>query len=157
MEVVINSPIGNIRIVESENILFELGFTSEKTTDIPDSEFLKSVVKQVNEYFNKEREEFDLTLAPEGTPFQQKVWEELFKVPYGTTITYQELANRLGDPKSIRAAASANGKNPIAIMIPCHRVIGSSGEMTGYAGGIERKKALLKLEGADVMNQMDIF
>ena len=81
----------------------------------------------------------------------------MLRIPYGETISYLELANRLGDPKSIRAAASANGRNPIAIVVPCHRVIGTDGSMTGYAGGLERKRALLTLEGAEVMSQMSIF
>ena len=129
----------------------------DEVTEFPEHEFLKSVQKQIEEYFSNQRKEFDLALDPVGTAFQQKVWRELLEIPFGTTISYQELAHRLGDPKSIRAAASANGKNPIAIIVPCHRVIGSGGEMTGYAGGIQRKKALLKLEGADVMNQLDLF
>lgn len=157
MEVIISSPLGNIRIVESDKKLVELEFTTDNTTDLPKNEFLMSVANQINAYFNHQLKEFDLELAPSGTAFQQKVWDELLEIPYGTTISYLELAHRLGDPKSIRAAASANGKNPIAIIIPCHRVIGSSGEMTGYAGGIERKKALLKLERASVMDQLDLF
>ena len=90
--------------------------------------------------------EFDLPLSPEGTGFQQKVWAELLKIPYGETITYMDMAVRLGDPKCIRAAGTANGKNPIAIIIPCHRVIGAGNKLTGYAGGIWRKKLLLELE-----------
>ncbi|MEN8249895.1 MAG: methylated-DNA--[protein]-cysteine S-methyltransferase [Bacteroidota bacterium] len=157
MEVIINSPLGNIRIVESENRIIELSFSKKKTKQLPDNDFLKSASIQLNEYFSGKRKEFELEMAPKGTDFQQKVWDELLKIPYGVTISYLELANRLGDPKTIRAAAGANGKNPIGIIIPCHRVIGSHGEMTGYAGGIEKKKALLKLEGASVMNQLEMF
>jgi len=89
---------------------------------------------------------FDLPLSPEGTEFQQKVWAELLKIPYGETITYMDLAVRLGDAKVIRAAGTANGRNPIAILIPCHRVIGAGNKLTGYAGGIWRKKILLEIE-----------
>ena len=107
--------------------------------------------------FPTKRNDFSFILSPTGTDFQLKVWEELQRIPFGQTISYLELANRLGDPKCIRAAATANGKNPLAIAIPCHRVIGSDGSMTGYASGIEKKKALLKLEGAAVMNQLNMF
>jgi methylated-DNA-[protein]-cysteine S-methyltransferase len=104
------------------------------------------VKKQFEEYFNGTRKTFDIPLSPEGTEFQKKVWTELLNIPYGETTTYQQMANKLGDPKVIRAAASANGKNPISIVIPCHRVIGSDGSLTGYAGGLHRKKWLLEHE-----------
>ena len=107
---------------------------------------LLSAVTQLKEYFNKTRTHFQLKLNPEGTDFQKKVWRQLETIPFGKTTSYQRLANKLGDPKAIRAAASANGKNPIAIVIPCHRVIGSDGSLTGYAGGLHRKKWLLEHE-----------
>jgi methylated-DNA-[protein]-cysteine S-methyltransferase len=157
MEVVIESPLGNIRLIEKDDHLVELVFTEDPLTTAPENDLLKDAISQIDEYFSSKRQEFDLPIEPVGTEFQLKVWHELINIPYSTTISYQEVANRLGDPKSIRAGASANGKNPIAIIIPCHRVIGSHGEMTGYAGGIQRKKDLLSLEGADVMNQMNIF
>ena len=103
---------------------------------------------QLDEYFNKSRKEFDLRLEVIGTNFQKKVWGELNKIEYGITITYQELAIRLGDLKLIRAAGRANGVNPLPIVIPCHRVIGSSGKLVGYGGGLEVKKKLLELEGS---------
>lgn len=157
MEIVIESPLGNIKLAENDDRLTELSFTEDSLTSKQENALLKDAANQIEEYFSNERKEFDLPLEPVGTEFQIKVWHELLNIPFGTTVSYQEIANRLGDPKSIRAAASANGKNPIAIIIPCHRVIGSHGEMTGYAGGIQRKKDLLTLEGADVMSQMNIF
>lgn len=157
MEAIISSPLGNLLLVENENQITGLAFTDDKITPLPDNELLSLTKYQLDEYFAGQRQEFMLALKPNGTDFQQKVWQELLLIPYGTTVSYQEVANRLGDPKCIRAAASANGQNPIAIIIPCHRVIGSHGEMTGYAGGIQRKKDLLTLEKADVMNQMNLF
>lgn len=157
MEIVIESPLGNIKLVEKDDHLTELSFTEDSLTPSQENPLLKDAANQIEEYFSNKRKEFDLPVEPVGTEFQLKVWHELLSIPYGTTVSYQEIANRLGDPKSIRAAASANGKNPLAIIIPCHRVIGSHGEMTGYAGGIQRKKDLLTLEGADVMSQMNIF
>lgn len=157
MEAVISSPIGNLLIVELDNNLVSVGFTENNITSSPNTELLSKSKTQLDEYFSGARQNFDLPLDPSGTDFQKKVWQELLAIPYGTTVSYQEVANRLGDPKCIRAAARANGQNPIAIIIPCHRVIGTHGEMTGYAGGIERKKELLTLEGADVMNQMNLF
>jgi methylated-DNA-[protein]-cysteine S-methyltransferase len=107
---------------------------------------LKPAVDQLTEYFEGKRTHFNLKLNPEGTEFQKKVWKKLEEIPFGKSISYQQIANQLGDPKVIRAAASANGKNPIAIIIPCHRVIGSDGSLTGYAGGLHRKKWLLEHE-----------
>jgi methylated-DNA-[protein]-cysteine S-methyltransferase len=119
-------------------------------TDVSTSEvipeLLLPVVTQLKEYLAKTRTEFQLSLNPDGTLFQKKVWKQLESIPFGKTTSYQKMANSLGDPKVIRAAASANGKNPIAIIIPCHRVIGSDGSLTGYAGGLHRKKWLLEHE-----------
>ena len=102
--------------------------------------------QQIIAYFGGERKTFDLPLAPGGTAFQRRVWDALGTIPYGTTISYGELARRIGDPKASRAVGLANGSNPISIIVPCHRVIGANGKLTGYGGGIERKKALLALE-----------
>ncbi len=104
--------------------------------------------KQLSAYFNKALNKFDLPLSLNGTVFQKRVWSQLITIPYGKTISYLELAKLLGDEKCIRAAATANGKNPISIIIPCHRVIGSNGALVGYSGNIERKSFLLKHEGA---------
>ncbi len=106
------------------------------------------VVRQLGEYFARERRTFDLEVAPEGTGFQRRVWEELGKVPYGTTISYGELGRRLGGATFTRAAGRANGANPVAIVIPCHRVVGADGSLVGYGGGVEVKRTLLELEGA---------
>jgi methylated-DNA-[protein]-cysteine S-methyltransferase len=103
--------------------------------------------RQLSEYFAGKRRTFEIDLAPRGTAFQQAVWKELLNVPYGDTITYAELARRIGRPSSVRAVGAANGANPIPVIIPCHRVIGSNGTLTGYGGGIERKQWLLALEG----------
>ena len=99
------------------------------------------------QYFQGKRREFDLPFAPKGTPFQQKVWNELAKVPYGTVVTYGELAARVGSPKACRAVGQANHNNPLPIFLPCHRVVGTKGALIGYAGGLELKQWLLRLEG----------
>ena len=116
---------------------------------------LKETVNQLQEYFDGKRTDFTFKLNLKGTDFQQKVWRELSKIPFGKTISYLDLAKKLGDPKVIRAAASANGKNPIWIVIPCHRVIGTDGSLTGYAGGLWRKKWLLEHENPS--NQQSLF
>ena len=109
-------------------------------------EILEDAVYQLREYFEGKRQNFDLKLNPEGSPFQRKVWEHLATLPYGKTISYLDLSRKLGDPDAIRAVASANAKNPIWVIIPCHRVLGSDGSLTGYAGGLHRKKWLLDHE-----------
>ena len=114
------------------------------TTQMPG--LLIEAVEQLIQYFHGERRVFDLPINQVGTDFQQKVWHELLNIPYGKTISYLELSRRLGDPKVIRAAASANGKNSICIIVPCHRVIGSKMDLVGYGGGLWRKKCLLDLE-----------
>lgn len=108
----------------------------------------KACAKQLAEYFAGTRESFDLPLAPQGTPFQQRVWAEIARVPFGATITYAELAKRAGAPEAVRAAGAATGRNPHTILVPCHRIVGSDGALTGYAGGLDRKRFLLELEGA---------
>jgi methylated-DNA-[protein]-cysteine S-methyltransferase len=107
-------------------------------------------------YFAGELDAFDLDLDPQGTPFQRRVWDELRRIPFGETISYSELARRLGDPKLVRAVGVANGRNPISIVIPCHRVIGADGSLTGYAGGLPRKQLLLELEGALLSQQAQL-
>lgn len=119
--------------------------TEEPLTDIiPES--LEDAVYQLKEYFEGQRKQFDLKLNPEGTDFQQQVWNALQEIPFGKTVSYLQLSKTLGDPKAIRAVAAANGKNPLWIVVPCHRVIGSDGSLTGYAGGLHRKKWLLEHE-----------
>jgi methylated-DNA-[protein]-cysteine S-methyltransferase len=116
---------------------------------------LAECVFQLKQYFMGNRQCFDLALDLHGTPFQLRVWQELCKVPFGTTITYEKLAKKLGDKKAQRAVGGANGKNPVSVIIPCHRVIGKQGKLVGYAGGLDRKKWLLEFEHA--FSQMDLF
>lgn len=113
---------------------------------VRDDGALVSVVRQLDEYFAGERTEFELALAPEGTPFQLEVWEALTAIPYGETISYGELADRVGRPGAARAVGAANGQNPLPIVVPCHRVIGANGTLTGFGGGLDWKRCLLELE-----------
>ena len=112
------------------------------------SEVLAQAREQLNEYFARSRTTFDLPLDPAGSPFERRVWEALRAIPYGSTVSYGELARRLGDPRATRAVGAANGKNPIPIIVPCHRVVGARGELTGFGGGLDRKRWLLEHEGA---------
>ncbi len=143
----IQTPLGSARIkgdedgIQSIEVLDE---STEETTNFPEA--LKEAATQLEEYFQGSRTRFSFKLNPSGTDFQKKVWQALLEIPYGRTLSYLELAKRLGDAKAIRAVAAANGKNPIWIAIPCHRVIGSDGSLTGYAGGLHRKKWLLNHE-----------
>lgn len=144
----LETPIGLLEIKGDEAGLTSVLF-KEVTSEIlnnPIPFVLKDAVSQLQEYFTGNRTLFNLVVNPQGTEFQKKVWQQLMTIPFGKTISYQKMANNLGDPKVIRAAASANGKNPISIIIPCHRVIGSDGSLTGYAGGLHRKKWLLAHE-----------
>ncbi len=150
-----NSPIGLIKITGDENGICTVDFIDEQLSPeaahsqkhFQSHPILDECAFQLDEYFKGERKEFTVKLNPEGTEFQKKVWNKLLKIPFGRTISYMELAKSLGDVKAIRAVGAANGKNGIAIIIPCHRVIGSSGNLTGYAGGLWRKEWLLKHEG----------
>ncbi len=139
-------------------IIFNLEKSNSKITNTiqlqPEDPDMFNVYSQLKEYFSGERKQFDLPLEIEGTEFQKRVWNELLTIPYGRTISYKDLAVRLGDEKVIRAAASANGANPLPIVIPCHRVIGSDGSLIGYGGGLEIKEKLLILEGS---RQKDLF
>ncbi|WP_034646523.1 methylated-DNA--[protein]-cysteine S-methyltransferase [Cellulophaga geojensis] len=142
----IKTPLGIAKLEGDEDGLSVISVfdDGEITEVIP--EVLEDAVYQLQEYFRGERTTFSLTLNPAGTDFQKKVWDALLQIPYGKTYSYLELSKILGDPKAIRAVASANGKNPLWIMVPCHRVIGSDGSLTGYAGGLHRKKWLLEHE-----------
>ncbi|PHS67007.1 MAG: cysteine methyltransferase [Flavobacterium sp.] len=141
------SPIGTLEIKGNQDGLSSLHFLdSKEKPPLKTSKHLQETVAQLQEYFEGTRTEFNLKLNPEGTDFQKRVWKQLQEIPFSKTVSYQTIANRLGDPKVIRAAASANGKNPIAIIIPCHRVIGKDGSLTGFAGGLHRKKWLLEHE-----------
>jgi methylated-DNA-[protein]-cysteine S-methyltransferase len=153
--VFINSPLGITKIVGDENGISEISVLSEGevTTKIPKQ--LTEAVTQLKDYFSGKRNDFDFKINPKGTDFQQKVWQELLKIPFGKTISYLDLSKKLGDVKAIRAVASANGKNPLWIVIPCHRVIGTDGSLTGYAGGLWRKKWLIEHENPS--NQQRLF
>mgnify|MGYP000026156313 FL=1 len=144
---IINSPLGFTKIVGDDDGIVSITVlnSEEKITDIIPVE-LEDCVFQLQEYFDGKRKDFDIKLNPEGTDFQKKVWNQLLEIPYGKTLSYLELSKQLGDVKAIRAVANANGKNPIWIIIPCHRVIGSDGSLTGYAGGLNRKQWLLEHE-----------
>ncbi len=142
------SPIGILEIIGTEKEIQSINFKDDDHStniEVTSKEIRKCIV-QLDEYFSKKRKEFELNLSPKGTEFQGKVWNELLKVPFGKTRSYLEQSKELGDIKAIRAVASANGKNPISIIVPCHRIIGSDGSLTGYAGGIWRKKWLLEHE-----------
>lgn len=144
---IIESPLGYTKIMGDENGIQSVTVlnSEEKITDIiPES--LEDCVIQLNEYFEGLRKQFQLKLNPEGTGFQKKVWHELVKIPFGKTISYLELSKKTGDTKAIRAVANANSKNPLWIIIPCHRVIGTDGSLTGYVGGLHRKQWLLEHE-----------
>ena len=124
---------------------------------LEETDLLNEVKTQLNEYFAKERITFDLPLLFVGSDFQKSVWEKLLTIPYGKTTSYLELSRMLGDEKAIRAVATANGANAISIIVPCHRVIGSDGSLTGYAGGLNAKQKLLQLEGMNFGEQLELF
>lgn len=148
----IESPVGPLLLVADEAGLRQILFVNGRHPARPESGWkedagpLRNTVSQLRSYFAGEREEFDLPLAPEGTRFQQEVWRRLCEIPFGETISYGELARRIGNPQASRAVGLANGSNPIPIVIPCHRVIGSNGKLTGYGGGLPIKEKLLGLE-----------
>jgi methylated-DNA-[protein]-cysteine S-methyltransferase len=148
----IESPIGTLLLAADANGLQQILFSTDGRPARPDPAWqedataLAEVVRQLKAYFAGELESFNLLLAPKGTPFQQKVWSELQQIPYGETVSYGELARRIGNPKASRAVGLANGSNPISIVIPCHRVIGANGKLTGYGGGLPIKEKLLALE-----------
>ncbi len=149
------TPIGTAKIVGDENGISAVSIVDEvieTSVEIPEN--LKDCVQQLTEYFNGTRTAFNLKLNPKGTDFQKRVWNELLLVPYGKTRSYLEQSKKFGDVKAIRAVASANGKNPIWIIIPCHRIIGSDGSLTGYAGGIWRKKWLLEHENPSAQQSL---
>ena len=139
------SKIGNIYIKANEHTLIGVGFDDSQIKENENS-IVKDTKNQLDEYFNNKRQVFNLPINPIGTDFQKKVWAELLKIPYGQTASYREIAVKIGNPKASRAVGSANNKNPIAIIIPCHRVIGANKKLTGYAGGLDKKQMLLDLE-----------
>jgi methylated-DNA-[protein]-cysteine S-methyltransferase len=152
---IINTPLGLTEIQGDENGISKIYIRDEDveiTSKIPSK--LKEAVIQLQEYFEGKRTHFTFLLHPSGTEFQKKVWQELLNIPLGKTCSYLELSKKLGDVKAIRAVAAANGKNPLWIVVPCHRVIGSDGSLTGYAGGLWRKKWLLEHENPSVQKTL---
>jgi methylated-DNA-[protein]-cysteine S-methyltransferase len=148
-----SSPIGRIKIEVTDKGISSLLFEGDSGTPSPGTPTLgmeSRCISQLDEYFSKKREVFDLPLDLQGTDFQKRVWNELLKIPFGKIMSYKELTLNLGDIKAIRAVASANGANPVSIIVPCHRVIGSDGSLTGYAGGLWRKKWLLEHESNEI-------
>lgn len=149
-----DSPLGRILLVASGSALTGVHFSDEKYFPAiasewiyqPDAKYIVSARTQLAEYFACKRQVFTLKVEPAGTPFQRRVWRALQEIPHGTTTNYGTLAARIGKPTASRAVGAANGRNPISIVIPCHRVIGAAGDLTGYAGGLDRKAALLRLE-----------
>jgi methylated-DNA-[protein]-cysteine S-methyltransferase len=159
---VIDSPLGPLTLVAEDGALAGLymdnhrHLPSVETFGEPDPAPLRTAVAQLGEYFAGRRTEFDMPLATGGTPFQRSVWNALREIPYGETVSYGQLAEQIGRPTAIRAVGLANGKNPISIVVPCHRVIGAGGSLTGYGGGLGRKRHLLDFErGADLLSGAD--
>lgn len=144
----IDSPIGILCISSEDYCVTGINFSKEKAVTPTKNltEITKKCERQLKEYFSGKRKKFDLKINPKGTEFQKRVWKELIKIPYGKTASYSEIAKRTGNVKAARAVGLANNRNPIAIIIPCHRVIGKNGSLTGYAGGLKKKKFLLEIE-----------
>jgi len=142
----IKTPLGTAKITGDDSGIASISILEEGqiTKKIPT--VLKEAANQLQDYFNGKRTSFDFKINPQGTEFQQKVWNALLEIPFGKTVSYMDITKKLGDVKAIRAVASANGKNPLWIVVPCHRVIGTDGSLTGYAGGLWRKKWLLEHE-----------
>ncbi|MBN1220458.1 MAG: methylated-DNA--[protein]-cysteine S-methyltransferase [Anaerolineae bacterium] len=147
--------VGTVKGIKSVLFVERNAAGDVEPVDLPP--VMAEAVTQLDEYFRGERKEFSLKLAPEGTDFQQKVWAQLAKIPYGETASYLNVARAIGDPKAIRAVGAANGQNPIAIIIPCHRVVGSDGKLTGYGGGVWRKEWLLNHERRHSSGQLPLF
>lgn len=154
--VYINSPLGITKIVGDEIGIAVISVSEVGANEISETipEVLQDAVSQLQEYFEGKRTDFDLKLNPKGTEFQQKVWKSLLEIPYGKTVSYMDQTKKLGDVKAIRAVASANGKNPLWIVVPCHRVIGTNGSLTGYAGGLSRKKWLIEHENPSTQQSL---
>ncbi len=160
VQTIVDSPLGDLRLVASTRGLAGLWFVQRQRHEPPAERLaawqtvashpvLDAAARQLGEYFHGQRQRFDLALDLEqGTPFQRSVWRALLAIPAGATTSYGTLATGLGRPQAVRALGAAAGRNPLSIIVPCHRVVGSNGSLTGYAGGLDRKQALLELEGA---------
>jgi methylated-DNA-[protein]-cysteine S-methyltransferase len=151
----IESPLGPLLIEVSDAGVHRIGFDAvvvdEPPSTKPGHPLLEAVRRQLDDYFAGRRRRFELPLATAGTAFQRQVWQALQQIPYGETRSYAGIAQAIGSPRAVRAVGAANGRNPVAIVVPCHRVIGSSGGLTGYAGGLHRKLALLRVEGVPLL------
>lgn len=149
-----DSPVGQLQLVASRDALVAVLWDCEKPNRVklvtlvedPEHPILKAAKQQLEEYFTGQRTTFDVPLDFAGTPFQKSVWQALLNIPYGQTRTYRDIALEIGNPKAVRAVGAANGRNPISIIAPCHRVIGTNGTLVGFAGGLERKEILLNIE-----------
>ena len=150
----IKTPLGMTTIKGDENGIAIISIADEGEISKVIPPVLQEAVTQLQDYFDGQRTHFDFPMNPNGTEFQQKVWKGLCEIPFGKTMSYLELAKQLGDVKAIRAVASANGKNPLWIVVPCHRVIGTDGSLTGYAGGLWRKKWLLEHENPSTQQSL---
>ncbi len=154
----IETPLGAVRIVARGDAIAGVWFDGQKYDAVPGAAWreapndpmLRDAARQLKEYFAGRRARFDLALAPRGTAFQQSVWREIAMVPAGRTASYGDLARRIGRPSAVRAVGAAVGRNPLSLVVPCHRIVGSDGSLTGYAGGLERKRSLLALEHVEV-------
>jgi methylated-DNA-[protein]-cysteine S-methyltransferase len=155
------SPVGKLKLVASSRVLVAVLWEKERPNRVkldqmsldPRHPILIETERQLSEYFAGKRTEFDLPLQPDGTEFQKKVWRTLREIPFGKTKSYLDLARAIGSPNAFRAVGAANGKNPLSIVVPCHRVVGADGALTGFAGGLETKAALLALEARSVKSQ----
>ncbi|WP_434597232.1 methylated-DNA--[protein]-cysteine S-methyltransferase [Pseudomonas sp. R4-83] len=149
------SPVGELKLVANDSRLAAILWENDKPnrvrlgpmSEAPGNPVLQNAARQLEEYFSGTRERFELELDFTGTPFQKQVWAALLTIPFGETRTYRQIAEQIGNPTAVRAVGAANGRNPISIVAPCHRVIGASGKLTGFAGGLEAKERLLTLEG----------
>lgn len=151
-----SSPVGELLVESDDDKIITVNFVKESKQEQHATPATEHCISELDEYFFKGRKFFTVELDLRGTAFQRTVWNELLTIPYGTTVSYEAIAVRIGDIKSIRAVGVANGQNPIAIIVPCHRVIGKNGELVGYGGGIENKEWLLYHEGA-LLRQLSLF
>lgn len=151
-----SSPVGELLVESEDDKITTLGFLKDQKLETASTPVLEQCVSELDEYFLRGRKFFSVELNLVGTSFQVRVWTELLTIPFGKTISYLTLAKRLGDPDRVRAVGLANGQNPVAIIVPCHRVIGQHGDLVGYAGGLDKKEWLLSHEGA-VLQQLKLF
>ena len=152
----LESPLGIVEIKASSLGITQVIFSGTQSSPINSNEITLGGKQQLEEYFAGKRKTFDLPLDQQGTAFQNAIWTCLTQIPFGQTLSYLDIANKVGNPKSVRAVGGANGRNPIGIIVPCHRVIGANGTLTGYAGGIERKLWLLEHEGITIKGSKEV-